>query len=193
MGKFRVRTYDAISPVGLRRFSADYTVAAGAEQPDAIMVRSFNLLNEPIDETVLAIGRAGAGVNNIPVDAMTRRGIVVFNAPGANANSVKELVVAGLLLAARNLPAALAYAKSLPPQDMKRAVERGKKQFAGHEISGDTLGVIGLGAIGYRVANIAVDLGMRVLGYDPEVTEQHASQLSAHVHRVNSLERLLAE
>ncbi len=149
--------------------------------------------NEPIDETVVAIGRAGAGVNNIPVGAMTERGVVVFNAPGANANSVKELVVAGMLLAARNLPAALAYARSLPQQDMKKAVERGKKQFAGNEISGGTLGVIGLGAIGYRVANTAVDLGMRVLGFDPGVSEQHASQLSAQVHRVNSLERLLAE
>lgn len=191
MGKFRVRTYDALSPVGLRRFSADYTVAPDAEQPDAIMLRSFNLHNQAIDDTVLAIGRAGAGVNNIPVDSMTERGVVVFNAPGANANSVKELVVAGLLLAARNLPAALAYAKSLPPQDMNKAVERGKKQFAGHEISGGTLGVIGLGAIGHRVANTAVDLGMRVLGYDPDL--RHASELSPQVHRVNSLERLLAE
>jgi len=193
MGKFQVRTYDAISPVGLRRFSSDYAVAPDAEQPDAIMLRSFNLHNEPIDETVLAIGRAGAGVNNIPVDDLTGRGVVVFNAPGANANSVKELVVAGMLLAARNLPAALAYAKALPPEDMKKAVERGKKQFAGHEIGGGTLGVIGLGAIGYRVANTAVDLGMRVLGYDPGVKEQHASELSAQVHRVNNLERLLAE
>lgn len=193
MGKFGVRTYDAISPAGLRRFSADYAVAADTEQPDAIMLRSFNLHNQTIDETVVAIGRAGAGVNNIPVDAMSERGIVVFNAPGANANSVKELVVAGMLLAARNLPAALAYARALPPQDMTKAVERGKKQFAGHEISGDTLGVIGLGAIGYRVANTATDLGMRVLGFDPGVSEQHATQLSAQVHRVNSLERLLAE
>jgi len=193
MGKFLVRTYDAISPVGLRRFSADYEVGPDAEQPDAIMLRSFNLHNEIVDETVLAIGRAGAGVNNIPVDAMTRRGVVVFNAPGANANSVKELVVAGMLLAARNLPAALSYAKALPPQDMKRAVERGKKQFAGHEIAGGTLGVIGLGAIGYRVANTAVDFGMRVLGYDTGPKEQHAAELSPQVHRVNSLERLLGE
>jgi D-3-phosphoglycerate dehydrogenase len=193
MGKFGVRTYDAISPAGLRRFSANYAVAPDTEVPDALMLRSFNLHNETVDETVVAIGRAGAGVNNIPVDAMTGRGIVVFNAPGANANSVKELVVAGMLLAARNLPAALAYARSLPPQDMKKAVEQGKRQFAGQEIAGGTLGVIGLGAIGYRVANTAVDLGMRVLGYDPGVSEQHASQLSAQVHRVNSLERLLAE
>src|SRR5258708_28828662 len=148
MAKFRVRTYDAISPVGLQRFSAGYTVAAAAEEPDAIMLLPFSLHNQTIDETVLAIGRAGAGVNNIPVDSMTERGVVVFNAPGANANSVKELVVAGMLLAARNLPAALSYAKSLPQQDMKKAVERGKKQFAGLEISGGTLGVSGLGAIG---------------------------------------------
>lgn len=193
MAKFRVRTYDAISPTGLRRFSGDYKVEPGAEQPDAIMLRSFNLHSEPIDESVLAIGRAGAGVNNIPVDEMTARGVVVFNAPGANANSVKELVVAGMLLAARNLPAALGYAHELPEQDMKKAVERGKKQFAGREIAGGTLGVIGLGAIGYRVANIAVDLGMRVLGYDPAVREHHAAELSPQVHRVNSLERLLAE
>lgn len=193
MGKFTVRTYDAISPAGLRRFSSDYSVAADAEQPDAIMLRSFSLHGEPIDETVLAIGRAGAGVNNIPVDEMTERGVAVFNAPGANANSVKELVVAGMLLAARNLPAALAYAKTLPPQDMKKAVEKGKKQFAGHELSGGTLGVIGLGAIGYRVANTAVSLGMRVLGYDPAIDSQHAAELSPQVHRVNSLERLLAE
>jgi D-3-phosphoglycerate dehydrogenase / 2-oxoglutarate reductase len=193
MAKFRVRTYDAISPAGLRRFGGDYTVEPGADQPDAILLRSFSLHSEPVGASVLAIGRAGAGVNNIPVDEMTARGIVVFNAPGANANSVKELVVAGMLLAARNLPAALGYARELPEQDMKKAVERGKKQFAGREIAGGTLGVIGLGAIGYRVANTAVDLGMRVLGYDPEVREHHAAELSPQVHRVKSLDRLLAE
>ncbi|MHB1433537.1 MAG: 3-phosphoglycerate dehydrogenase family protein [Streptosporangiaceae bacterium] len=193
MGKFAVRTYDAISPVGLHRFSADYAVAPDTEQPDAIMLRSFNLHSEAIDESVLAIGRAGAGVNNIPVQDMTERGVVVFNAPGANANSVKELVVAGMLLSARNLPGALAYAKGLPEQDMKKAVERGKKQFAGAELSGSTLGVIGLGAIGYRVANVAVSLGMRVLGYDPAISEQHAADLSPQVHRVHSLDHLLTE
>jgi D-3-phosphoglycerate dehydrogenase len=193
MGKFQVRTYDAISQAGLTRFSPDYSVTADAEQPDAIMLRSFNLHNEPIDPSVLAIGRAGAGVNNIPVDAMTSKGVVVFNAPGANANSVKELVVAGLLLAARNLPAALAYAKALPEQDMRKAVERGKKQFAGQEIGGGTLGVIGLGEIGYRVANTAVDLGMRVLGYDPWISPEHAAELSAHVHRADSVDGLLRE
>src|SRR5579875_1215849 len=174
MAKFTIRTYDAISPAGLRRFSPDYTVSAGAEQPDAILLRSHNLHRELIDESVLAVGRAGAGVNNIPVAELAARGVVVFNAPGANANSVKELVLAGLLLAARNLPAALAYAKALPVQDMKQAVERGKKRFAGHELAGTTLGVIGLGAIGHRVANAAVGLGMRVLGYDPAISASHA-------------------
>ncbi len=134
-----------------------------------------------------------AGVNNIPVQALTDRGVLVFNAPGANANSVKELVIAGLLLAARNLPAALAYARELPPDDLKKATERGKKQFAGLELAGSTLGVIGLGAIGHLVANTAVDLGMRVLGYDPAALPLTEERLSAQVHRVNSVDRLLAE
>jgi D-3-phosphoglycerate dehydrogenase len=193
MAKFTVRTYDAISPAGLKRFSPDYGVAADVEQPDAIMLRSHNLHNEPLDDTVVAVGRAGAGVNNIPVQPLADRGVVVFNAPGANANSVKELVFAGLLMAARNLPAALAYARDLPGDDIAKAAERGKKRFAGLELSGGTLGVIGLGAIGYRVANAGVDFGMRVLGYDPAVSAENASELSPQVHRVNSLERLLAE
>jgi D-3-phosphoglycerate dehydrogenase / 2-oxoglutarate reductase len=192
MAKFNVQTYDAISPIGLDRFSADYNVGSEVDRPDAIMLRSFNLHAAPIDDTVIAIGRAGAGVNNIPVDALADRGVVVFNAPGANANSVKELVVAGLLLAARNLPAALAYARELPPDNIKKAAEQGKKQFAGLELAGSTLGVIGLGAIGHRVANTAIDLGMRVLGYDPAASAQHTSQLSAQVHLVN-IDRLLAE
>jgi len=197
MAKFTVRTYDTISPAGLRRFSSDYDVGADAEAPDAIMLRSFKLPNAAVGPTVLAVGRAGAGVNNIPVRELAARGIVVFNAPGANANSVKELVLAGLLLAARNLPAALAYARDLRPglaaAEMSAAVERGKKKFAGHEIAGATLGVIGLGAIGGRVANVATDLGMRVFGYDPAISERHAAELSPQVHRVDSLERLLAE
>ncbi len=193
MGKFSVKTYDSISPVGLDRFSPDYTVDAAVDQPDAIMLRSFSLHSEPIADSVMAIGRAGAGVNNIPVADLAERGVVVFNAPGANANSVKELVVAGLLLAARNLPAALAYARDLPADDIKKATERGKKQFAGLELAGSTLGVVGLGAIGHKVANTAIDLDMRVLGYDPAASPQTESQLSAQVHRVSSLDRLLAE
>jgi D-3-phosphoglycerate dehydrogenase len=193
MAKFSVKTYDAISSVGLDRFSPDYSVGPDTDRPDAIMLRSFNLHNEPIGDSVLAIGRAGAGVNNIPVGPLADRGVVVFNAPGANANSVKELVVAGLLLAARNLPAALAYARDLPPDNIAKAAEKGKKQFAGLELAGSTLGVIGLGAIGHRVANTAIDLGMRVLGYDPAPSPQHLSLLSAQVHEVNSIDRLLAE
>ncbi|HET7017403.1 MAG TPA: 3-phosphoglycerate dehydrogenase family protein [Streptosporangiaceae bacterium] len=193
MGKFTVKTFDAISPVGLDRFSSDYRVSPEEEKPDAIMLRSHSLHKELIGDSVLAIGRAGAGVNNIPIDAMAARGVVVFNAPGANANSVKELVVAGLLLAARNLPAALAYAKELPADDIAKAAERGKKRFAGLELSGSTLGVIGLGAIGHRVANTAIDLGMRVLGFDPAISVDNEEQLSAQVHRVNNLDRLLAE
>lgn len=193
MGKFTVRTYDAISPAGLGRFSPDYRVEPDADRPDAIMLRSHNLHAETIDDSVLAVGRAGAGVNNIPVEELAERGVVVFNAPGANANSVKELVVAGLLLAARNLPAALAYAKDLPSDDISKAAERGKKKFAGRELAGGTLGVIGLGAIGHRVANTGIDLGMRVLGYDPAISAENASQLSPQVHRVNSVDRLLTE
>src|SRR5712692_3774364 len=193
MAKFVIRTYDAISPAGLRRFTPDYTVGAELERPDALMVRSHNMQNETIAPTVLAIGRAGAGMNNIPVRDLAERGVIVFNAPGANANSVKELVIAGLLLAARNLPAALAYTRELPAGDLRGAVEHGKKRFAGLELSGATIGVIGLGAIGSRVANAAVDLGMHVLGYDPAISEQHARDLSAQVHRVSGLDRLLAE
>jgi D-3-phosphoglycerate dehydrogenase len=193
MGKFAIRTYDSISPAGLDRFSSDYRVGPEIDRPDALMLRSFNLHNENIDDSILAVGRAGAGVNNIPVQALTERGIVVFNAPGANANSVKELVLAGLLLAARNLPGALAYARDLPADDIKRAAEAGKKRFAGRELSGSTLGVIGLGAIGHLVANTGVDLGMRVIGYDPALSAQHESQLSPQVHQVTSVEALLAE
>jgi D-3-phosphoglycerate dehydrogenase len=197
MAKFTVRTYDAISPVGLHRFSPDYTVSADADEPDAIMLRSHVLASDSVPASVLAVGRAGAGVNNIAVPELSARGVAVFNAPGANANSVKELVLAGLLLAARNLPAALAYTKdlptSLPQQDMKKAVERGKKRFAGHELAGGTLGVIGLGAIGYRVANTGVGLGMRVLGYDPHIAAENEAELSPQVHRVAVLDRLIAE
>lgn len=192
MANFRIRTYDAISAAGLRRFGSGYLVGPGVAEPDAIMLRSFALRDEPIPGSVLAVGRAGAGVNNIPVEALTERGIAVFSAPGANANSVKELVLAGMLLAARNLPAALAYARELPGPGMKAAVEHGKAEFSGHELAGQTLGVIGLGAIGHRVANSSADLGMRVLGHDPAVSVQYASQLSPAVQRCDDLDALLA-
>jgi D-3-phosphoglycerate dehydrogenase / 2-oxoglutarate reductase len=197
MAKFTVRTYDAISPVGLERFSPDFSVATDIDEPDAIMLRSHILENGAVPASVLAVGRAGAGVNNIAVPELAARGVMVFNAPGANANSVKELVLAGLLLAARNLPAALGYVKALDPhlpaQAMKKEVERGKKRFAGRELAGSTLGVIGLGAIGYRVANTGIDLGMRVLGYDPHITPENEAELSPQVHRVSAADRLIAE
>ena len=195
MGKYGVRTYDAISPAGLRRFSANYAVAPDTEQPDAIMLRSFNLHNEPLDETVVAVGRAGAGVNNVPVDALTERGIVVFNAPGANANSVKELVVAGMLLAARNIVPALHFTGSLKGDDdvLLQQVEEGKKQYAGMELRGRTLGIVGLGAVGRLVADAAIGLGMQVIGFDPEITVDAAWSLPSQVKKAYSVEELLRQ
>jgi D-3-phosphoglycerate dehydrogenase / 2-oxoglutarate reductase len=193
MAKFKIRTYNTIAPIGLNRFGSNYIVSANQEQPDAIMLRSFNLHDESVADSVLGVGRAGAGVNNIPVEKMTERGIVVFNAPGANANSVKELVLAGLLLAARNLPAALVYTKGLPVEGIKEAVESGKKKYVGVELSGKTLGVIGLGAIGHRVASTALDLGMRVVGYDPSLSPQSPYQPSSEVEIVDELELLVEQ
>lgn len=193
MAKFKVKTYNKIAQVGLDKFSDDYNVSDSVENPDAIMLRSQDLHKEKIDDNVLAVGRAGAGVNNIPVNELTSRGIVVFNAPGANANSVKELVLAALLISARNITDAVEYTKNLPNENMKEKVETGKKQFAGYELSGKTMGVIGLGSIGYRVANSGVDLGMKVLGYDPAMTIQNAWQLSPAVKRVEELDRLIKE
>lgn len=193
MPKYKIKTYNKIAQIGLDKFSDDYEVSDSAENPDAIMLRSFDLHKEPVAENVLAVGRAGAGVNNIPIPDLTDRGVVVFNAPGANANSVKELVLAALLMSARNIPEAFSYTQKLEGENMKEQVEAGKKQFAGSELSGKTLGVIGLGSIGYRVANSGVDLGMKVLGYDPAMTIQNAWQLSAAVQRVEDLEQLIKE
>lgn len=193
MAKYKILTYNKIAQVGLDKFSDDYDVSDSVENPNAIMLRSQDLHKEKIDDNVLAVGRAGAGVNNIPVNELTSRGIVVFNAPGANANSVKELVLAALLIGARNITDAVEYTKKLANENMKEKVEAGKKQFAGYELSGKTLGVIGLGSIGYRVANSGVDLGMKVLGYDPAMTIQNAWQLSPAVKRVEELDRLIKE
>ncbi len=193
MAKYKIKTYNTISAVGLDKFGSDYEVGADTTDPDAIMLRSYNLHDEKLDGSVLAVGRAGAGTNNIPVDALAQQGIVVFNAPGANANSVKELVIAGMLLAARNLPDALSYVTGLGEDGMKEAVEAGKKKFAGSELHGKTLGIIGLGAIGYRVANSATDLGMKVLGYDPAMTVSNAWQLSPEVNKIDDLGTLLAQ
>ncbi len=190
---YRIQTLNEISPKGLARLpAAGYEVGPKVLSPDALLVRSADLHKATIPEGVRAIGRAGAGVNNIPVAQMSRRGIVVFNAPGANANAVKELVLAGLLLAARNIGAAWLFARSLAGDDatIDAAVEKGKKEFVGFELPGRTLGVVGLGAIGVEVANSALALGMKVLGYDPQITVQRAWQLSASVAQAQSLEDL---
>jgi D-3-phosphoglycerate dehydrogenase len=171
-----------------------YQVVADASAPDVILVRSANLHGREIPPSVMAVGRAGAGVNNIPVDELSRRGIPVFNTPGANANAVKELAVAGLLLGCRRICRAWDFARGLEGSDaeINTAVEAGKKQFAGSELAGRTLGVVGLGAIGRNVANVGVALGMEVVGFDPWLTVEGAWQLSASVNRARSLEDLLA-
>jgi D-3-phosphoglycerate dehydrogenase / 2-oxoglutarate reductase len=193
--KYRILTLNNISARGLERLPRErYEVASGLERPDAILVRSADMHGLPIADSVRAVGRAGAGVNNIPVAELSRRGIAVFNAPGANANAVKELVLASLLLAARNICQAWTFARSLSGDDpaIDEAVERGKKSFVGFELPGRTLGVVGLGAIGVEVANSAEALGMRVLGYDPQITVQRAWQLSSSVEQALSLDDLFA-
>ncbi|HEX3099093.1 MAG TPA: phosphoglycerate dehydrogenase [Usitatibacter sp.] len=191
--KYRIACYNAISARGLERFAHPaYAVGKALASPDAILLRSHALQLSEIPPTVKAIGRAGAGVNNIPVDEMSKRGVPVFNAPGANANAVKELVIAAMLLAARNIVPAAAYVQSLPASgDFEKRVEDGKKQFAGYELPGRTLGVIGLGAIGGLVADSAIRLGMKVLGYDPEITVDNAWRLPASVKRAASIEEVL--
>ncbi len=191
---FRIQVINQISPLGLSRLPAHrYAVGKDLTEPDAILVRSADLHAIDIPASVLAIGRAGAGTNNIPVQAMSKRGVPVFNAPGANANAVKELVIAGMLMAARNLPAALQFVGQLAPShpDLDRAVEDGKKNFAGLELSGHTLGVIGLGMIGCLVADAAIKLGMKVVGYDPEITVDAAWSLPSQVKKAQSVAEIL--
>ena len=191
---FRIRTLNAISQVGLSRLPGDrYVVGHDVTHPDALLLRSASLHNQPIDASVLAVARAGAGTNNIPIPEYSKRGIPVFNTPGANANAVKELVVAGLFLAARNIVDAAAFAHRLDGDHatMDKLVEAGKKNYVGFELPGRTLGVIGLGAIGVEVANVALSLGMNVLGYDPGITVQHAWALSSQVEHVTSLNDVL--
>ena len=193
---FSIKTYNAISDKGLSRLPVDhYTIDADAARPDAIMLRSYKLHNETIADSVLAIGRAGAGVNNIPVDAMSDRGIVVFNAPGANANAVKELVIAGMLVACRNLNQACEYTLHLDGTDeeVSRLVELGKVKYVGFELPGRTLGVIGLGAIGVQIANAADALGMRVIGFDPTITVNSAWQLTSSVEQMDSVDELFKQ
>ena len=189
--RFRVQTLNAISPKGLERLPPDrYEFGDTVSRPDAILVRSADMLGREIPASVLAVGRAGAGTNNIPVPLLTQRGVPVFSAPGANANAVKELVLAGLLLGARHIGPALDFVRTLDltGEALDAAVEAGKKRFIGYELPGRTLGVIGLGAIGVEVANSAHLLGMHVLGYDPQITVQRAWQLSSGVEQALSLD-----
>ena len=192
---FKIRTLNNIAVAGLRRLPRKrYEVASEIANPDAYLVRSFNMHEMDIPPAALAVARAGAGTNNIPVVELGRRGIPVFNAPGANANAVKELVLAGLLMAARNLEQAARYVRTLHGDDaeLAKAVEAGKKRFVGFELPGRTLGVVGLGAIGVEVANAALGLGMKVVGYDPSITVQRAWQLSAGVKKAANLDDLFS-
>jgi D-3-phosphoglycerate dehydrogenase len=194
MTPYAILTLNQISAQGLARFPKDhYEVGKSIEQPDAILVRSQDLHAMAIPRSVKAIGRAGAGTNNIPVAALSQRGVPVFNAPGANANAVKELVLAALLMSARHVVPALEFVHNLPDDapDYEARIEAGKKEFAGIELPGRTLGILGLGAIGGRVAETALKLGMQVLGYDPEITIEAAWRLPSGVHKAHSIEEVL--
>jgi len=194
--KYHVLTLNQISGQGLHRLPGSrYTVGKNVDRPDAILVRSHNMLDMAIPPSVKAIGRAGAGTNNIPVAEMSQRGVPVFNAPGANANAVKELVFTALLLAARNVVPALGYVAGLKAdtRDLEKRVEDGKKQFAGVELPNRTLGIIGLGAIGSLVADTAIKLGMKVIGFDPEITVDAAWRLPSSVRKANSIDELLKQ
>ena len=193
---FRIQTLNKISTVGLNRFPLDkYEVASEFTEPDAVLVRSAKMHDMTLPESLKAIARAGAGVNNIPIAGCTERGIVVFNTPGANANAVKELVVAGMLLASRKIVQGVNWAGTLigNGEEVPKLIEKGKSNFAGPELKGKTLGVIGLGAIGMLVANAAEALGMRVTGFDPYISIDSAWHLSQTVEKAISLDSLLSE
>lgn len=193
----KIRTYNNIAAKGLKKFPADeYLVDAACATPDAILLRSHQLHNEKLPQSVLAVARAGAGVNNIPVADYTPQGVVVFNTPGANANAVKELVLASLLLGSRGITQSMSYVDSLASEtdvaQLHKKVEAGKKQYGGSELEGKTLGVVGLGAIGAKIANLALELGMKVIGYDPKLSVEAAWQLSSNVKRAANINALLA-
>jgi D-3-phosphoglycerate dehydrogenase / 2-oxoglutarate reductase len=193
---YKILTLNNISSVGLDRLPRDkYEVASEFQHPDGILLRSFKMHDMAIPETLKAVGRAGAGVNNIPVDKMSEKGVVVFNAPGANSNAVKELVIAGMLMACRNIPQAWDFARNLEGTDeeINKQTEAGKKNYGGFELPGRTLGVVGLGAIGVRIANAAVSLGMKVIGFDPGITVRGAWQLDASVQQASSVDELLSK
>ena len=189
----KIQTLNSISKKGLSRLPEGYTVANDMADPDAILVRSQVMHELPIPASVMAIGRAGAGTNNIPIKAMSERGVVVFNAPGANANAVKELVIAGMLMGTRNIFPALTFVGGLQGDDeaLHKQVEAGKKHFVGHELRGSTLGIIGLGAIGSMLAESAIELGMNVIGFDPEITVDAAWRLPSQVRKAVSVDDLV--
>lgn len=191
---YKIGTLNKISPVGLARLTDSYTIVDDVNEANGIILRSYSMHDMELSDELLAVGRAGAGVNNIPLDKCAEQGIVVFNAPGANANAVKELCLSGLFLAARNIPEGLEWAKTLiGTEEVGKAVEKGKGQFAGTEIKGKTLGVIGLGAIGVLVANAAEGLGMNVIGYDPFLSVKSAHSLSNTIAVVDALKDLLPQ
>lgn len=194
---FNVKTFNNIAQIGLDQFGDNYSVSPEAENADAILLRSHKLQPEEITADVKAIGRAGAGVNNVPVDWCSEQGVVVFNAPGANANAVKELIMAGLLLGSRGIVSGIAYVDGLASMDdadaMNKLLEKEKKNFKGSEIQGKTLGVVGLGAIGSQVANMALMMGMQVVGYDPAISIEAAWRLSSDVKKMDSLDALLGK
>jgi D-3-phosphoglycerate dehydrogenase len=192
----KILTLNNISVAGLEKLPRDnYEIASEIQHPDAILLRSFKMHDMEIPSSLKAVGRAGAGVNNIPVDKMSEKGVVVFNAPGANANAVKELVIAGMLMGCRNLGQAWDFARNLEGTDevIGKEVEAGKKNFGGFELPGRTLGVVGLGAIGRYVANAAIDLGMKVIGFDPGITVAGAWQLSSDVQQANSIDEMIGK
>jgi D-3-phosphoglycerate dehydrogenase / 2-oxoglutarate reductase len=192
----KILTLNNISAQGLERLPREgYEVSSECSEPDAILLRSFKMHDMEIPSSLVAVGRAGAGVNNIPLDKMSKHGVVVFNAPGANANAVKELVVAGMLLACRNLCQAWDYTTKLEGDDaaISKQVEEGKKKYVGYELPGRTIGVIGLGAIGVKVANVARSLGMKVIGYDPGISVKSAWNLSSDVKATSSVDSMMTK
>lgn len=193
---YKIKTLNNIATLGLEKFDPKhYKVSAQTQDPDAILLRSYNMHDMTIPETVKIVGRAGAGTNNIPIDTLTKLGIPVLNTPGANANAVKELVITGMLLASRNICPAWDYARNIEGDDksLKEQVEKNKKRFSGFELPNKTLGVIGLGNIGVKVANAARYLGMNVIGYDPSITVRNAWELRSSVQQAEKLEEVLSQ
>ena len=190
----KVQVLNNISPLGLKKFSKEnYDISTNDNDPDAILVRSAKMHEIEIGKNLKAVGRAGAGVNNIPLEKLSNKGVVVFNTPGANANAVKELVISSMLLASRNICQAWSYVNNLPLENLKATVEDGKKQYSGSELPGKTLGIVGLGAIGVEIANAASMLGMDVIGFDPSITKKNAWKISSEVEDALTIEELFSK